>query len=297
MTRLPILALALTGVNASILGKRQDFGGSADDFERHVRDVCEPLEESGQRDFNAPCNAFAAIQQECQFGHGTRDLLLSPDFLERYQAGDEEAATELDQIAELDIELLSPDAQRACICQSQFNNMVNGCMRCYEAHGGKEDVHWVNESMIEEAVGSYCDADVPATEGFINVLVGFLDPFYEGIPTELETATYSDPIGNATAVSNYFTPSVTGTPAYAPAFPTGNSSGENITFTSTSVSGGMIVPTASGAEGAESSDAANSDVAEEDTATATFDGGAVQSAMAHSGAVGVLGFAALIAAL
>jgi hypothetical protein len=86
--------------------------------------------------------------------------------------------------------------------------------------------------------------------------------------------------------------------AYIPAIPTAESSGGNVTYTSSMTSGGQIVPTAVGNERGQSTGASQSSgSAQSSAATASSDAGAVQTAMAHSGAFGALGLAALIAAL
>jgi len=83
-------------------------------------------------------------------------------------------------------------------------------------------------------------------------------------------------------------------PAYIPALPTAESSGANVTYTTSLTSGGEIVPTAGAAQ---SSGSASSGAAQSGAATASSDAGAMQTAMAHSGTFGALGLAALIAAL
>lgn len=86
--------------------------------------------------------------------------------------------------------------------------------------------------------------------------------------------------------------------------PTAESSGGNVTYTSSMTSDGQIVPTAVRNEREQSTGSSqsagssqSSGSAKSGAATASSDAGAVQTAMAHSGAFGALGLAALIAAL
>lgn len=80
--------------------------------------------------------------------------------------------------------------------------------------------------------------------------------------------------------------------------PTAESSGGNVTYTTSMTSDGQIVPTAVGNEREQSTGSSTSSgSAQSGSATASSDAGAMQTAMAHSGALGALGLAALIAAL
>lgn len=72
-----------------------------------------------------------------------------------------------------------------------------------------------------------------------------------------------------------------------------------MTYTTSKTSNGQIVPTAVGNERVEGSDSTGTTaITQSGEATApSSDSGAMQTAMAHSGAFGALGFAAIIAAL
>jgi hypothetical protein len=85
--------------------------------------------------------------------------------------------------------------------------------------------------------------------------------------------------------------------AYIPAMPTPESSGGNVTYTTSQTSNGEIVPTAVGDERETSSGSAQSGGAQSGSATTASDAGAMQTAMAQSVAFGALGLAALVAAL
>jgi hypothetical protein len=90
--------------------------------------------------------------------------------------------------------------------------------------------------------------------------------------------------------------------AYIPAMPTPESSGANVTYTTSKTMSGEIVPTAVGDEretssGSAQSGSAQSGSAKSGSATTASDAGAMQTAMAQSVAFGALGLAALVAAL
>lgn len=80
---------------------------------------------------------------------------------------------------------------------------------------------------------------------------------------------------------------------------------DNITYTSTRTSDGQIVPTASGikqhkssgGEKASSSSGGRSGSSSSSSETGSSKGGALKTAMPPPGALGALGFAAMIAAL
>ena len=197
MTRLSLLALAFAGANASLLSKRQDSTAPDEDYADLLQAACRPTTDRGY-DFNAPCNAVLAIQYECMYGPvGGEIIRADPDDMETI-AGDGDGPGE--QPAE---------AQRICFCQSQFEDMIAGCMKCLQSHGGVEGEDWFDMSNIDPVMEKYCDANTLATEGFDTF-------FYNAVERNTSadgssTSVFSDPIGTATDVSLYsFTPSVTG---------------------------------------------------------------------------------------
>ena len=195
MNHLTILALALAGANAAGLSKRQY--SESDDY---LQQVCAPADEAGNRDWSAPCNAVLSIQYECGYGTAGGELIRNPprDIDDQY-GDDDEGPPEQPY-----------DAQRICVCQSQFRDQVTGCMKCFKDHGGVEGNDWFSPSLIDPAMNDYCNASAPATESFADFLFTHVMPDGE-TDTESESSTFSDPIGNKTDVSLYFTPSVTGT--------------------------------------------------------------------------------------
>jgi hypothetical protein len=290
MNRLSVFTLAVAGANASILHKRQGFTSeSPSEFADYMSNVCNAQDESGETDMNLPCNQITAIQVECSFGPKAGDWW-------RNQSGSD------DDDGSENLAMLPYETQRVCICQSQHNDVLRGCFACQKAHGGLLPDEWINEDKIKEVTDKYCDADTPATDSYVNSIARALDfmaPNWDEIVNPA-SVTYSDPIGSSTDVSLYFTPSVTGTAAYVPVLPTGAGNSSNVTYTSSRTSGGLIIPTAivGGEEGSSSGNEESSSVSGSGSSdTASSDGGALQTAMAHPGALGALGLAAIIAAL
>jgi hypothetical protein len=291
MNRLSVFALAFVGANASLLHKRQGYSSdSPSDFADYMSNVCMALDESGASDMNLPCNQIISIQYQCIYGAKYGDAWRSRSFEDIENDEDEEDP------------MLPNEAQRVCICQSQHNELAKGCIDCQKAHGGGGPEDYLSDDQMKEVMDKYCDANTPATQPYAIAIaqeVVFMGPDWDSILSGNATSTtYSDPIGSATDVSLYFTPSVTGTPVYIPALPTG--SGSNLTYTSSSTSGGLIVPTAFGSEqdgSSGSKEESSSGSSSGSSETASSDGGAMQTAMAHPGALGALGFAAMIAAL
>lgn len=294
MNRLSVFALAFAGANASLLNKRQGFSSDApSEIADDVSDICLALDETGKSDMNLPCNQIVSIQYQCLGGSKLGDSWRNQSFDNN---GDSE-----------ETEILPNEAQRVCICQSQHNDLIKGCAECFRVHGGIAPENSLTDDQIHEVMDKYCDANTPATESYADVVsqLLFMGPNWGEISnSSTDSTTYSDPIGSATDVSLYFTASVTGSAAYIPGLPTGSPS--NMSYTSSSTSGGLIVPTAignekegssSGEEDSSSASSSGASGASGASETASSDGGAMQTAMAHPGALGALGLAAVIAAL
>lgn len=294
MKRSILVSLAVAGASASLF-KRQLWDvpeeGSEEAFNRQIEQVCRPSNTTSftaTPDLNAPCNALMVIQYQCLYGPGMLDYIIRPEAV----GEDREEPT-----------LLSNETQRDCICQSQHTDMLKGCMACFKEHGSTDSEMDVTEDKIQSIMDDYCKADNVPTQSFDMV---FYDSFEDDEEDESSTissasaasTTFSDPLNNATDVSLYFTPSVTGSAAYMPAIPTPESSGVNASYTSVSTSGGQIVPTAAGASGSGSESEQSSGSEESGSASATeSDSGAMQTAMAQAGVFGAVGIAALMAAL
>jgi hypothetical protein len=191
MNRLSLFTLAFASANAAFLSKRQ-----FSQLDEHLDSVCRPVKDSGL-DMDAPCNAVVSIEYECTIGPGGGEEL-------RSFTPDNDSDVEEEQNTQ------PKETQRVCICQSQFRDMVDGCMKCNKAHGGIEGNDWYNASIINEAMDRYCNVDTPATEDFATF-------FFKAVETNStessldEPHEFSDPLANATSISQYFTASVTGT--------------------------------------------------------------------------------------
>lgn len=204
MNRLTILALTLASANATGLLKRQDSDADlSSEIDDYLEEVCEPADESGMRDWSAPCNAVISIQYECMYGAAGAKLIREPASETDDQTGDDDDGPPEQP----------NDAQRVCFCQSQFADQIAGCMKCHEAHGGVEGSDWFSGDLIDPAVKQYCNASKPADQSFASFFFDLVSP-ENGTTTDspaASTSAFLDPIGNKTDVSLYFTPSVTGT--------------------------------------------------------------------------------------
>jgi hypothetical protein len=203
MNRLTILALALATANAAGFIKRQDSEDNQDsELDDYLSEVCEPADDNGVRDWSAPCNAVLSIQYECMYGTAGGEYIRAPPQESDFQHGDDDGLPEQPN-----------EAQRICFCQSQFRDQIAGCMKCHKDHGGAEGSDWFGANLIDPATKEYCDASKPANESFSDFFLNHIS-LDNGTTTDspaAQTSTFSDPIGNKTDVSLYFTPSVTGT--------------------------------------------------------------------------------------
>lgn len=238
-----------------------------------------PATANDEQDWNAPCNAVVAIEYQCIYGADIMEALSGRrDDLDDYE----------------DPPMMSNETQRDCICQSQLMNQAAGCKACFEAHGGEAPSRtFIDFDRLEPLMNKYCNASATPTEAFPMVVYSLV--VTGPLESTAAATTYSDPIGNATDVSRYFTPSMTGSAAWNPAMPTAESSGATSTYASVKTSGGQIVPLESGeAVSVDGGSAATSSGGSSETDSGS---GAVPTAMVGSGALGALGFAALVAAL
>jgi hypothetical protein len=269
---------------------------------KRLAEACYPGFSEQKIDFTAPCAAIQVIQAECVWGPEAGEWI-------KNQLGKPPSSDGPEFISE-DWEQQPLDVQRACLCSSQYSNLALGCGACFESRGVElaDMVVYMatsNATTVQEFEKMYCAADVEPTldnrvEAF-DILLGQDYDYTKPRPTA--SATASDSLGNATAVSLYFTASVSS--AYTVDMPTASSSASQThanawyTYTSLSTSDGLIVPTAMSLKSVTASppDASASGSGAGDS-TATAEAGAMQTAMAHSGlGAGALGLAALVFAL
>lgn len=288
MKQFLIIALAIAGTSASSIDQllQAPAAGSEEDFNEQVSQICLPRNSSNLPDQNAPCNALMAIQLRCIYGSDALEII----------SGSQDVDTR-------EPRKLPVDTQRTCICSSQHTDMVLGCFACFKEHGSTDPEIGTDPDKVQSFMEDYCDVNKPARD-YANAIIELAPEDEEDISSTASSessaaTTFSDPIGNATDVSLYYTPSVTGTPAYMPGIPTPESSGASATYTSTSISDGQIVPTAVANEN-EAAGSEESGSGSEATGSGTStesDSGAVQTAMAQVGAAGAVGIVALMAAL
>ena len=267
-----------------------------------LAEACYPGFSEQKIDFTAPCAAIQVIQAECVWGPEAGEWV-------KTQLG-KPASSDGPEFIPEDWEQQPLDVQRACYCSSQHADMVLGCGACFASHGVEladmaSYLATSNATAVEEFEKMYCASDVEPTQdnmiAAFDVLLGQDYDYTKPRPTA--SATASDSLGNATAVSLYFTASVSS--GYTVDMPTASFSASQThanawyTYTSLSTSDGLIVPTAISGERVTASppDASASGSGAGDS-TATEAAGAMQTAMVRSGiGAGALGLAALVFAL
>lgn len=244
-------------------------------------EVCFPNSTSGEPDFNAPCNVYAAIEAQCLLGSEGLELLKNPsmDMIMRLIQG---------EVPESTLEL---DEQRACVCQSQYLDATKGCNACgVQTSLYSEDYAERYDALVSDVMDNYCRVDnTPTMPLVVQIAAAIAENPAEWLDPQVSNATSTE---TATAVSNYYTLSVPGSSAYSIPFPTGSG---NATSTSLRVSGGVIVPTATAAGGESTSTADGSDGGDADGEddVAESEGGAMQTAVVGSYAFGMFACAAL----
>lgn len=303
---------AATAVNARGILLRRQGNFSEYDLDEYGFQVCHPEygrdDSRGDSDLNAPCPAMDYVWTECTYGsvfaakeHDpyVSDLSYPPENTER--------------------------EKQICICQSQFFDLWAGCDECYTAHGldqayGDEDV--IPKTELSSFKSSYCQATMtapPEVYSAWEAVVTSLNPPTTTITNYGETSsgqsiasTYSlsDPIGNKTDASLYFTPAVSGSAEYIffesqpgisvrttyydvstsyirSTVPVSQTSSRSSRTSFATDAAGDIVPTASGASTVTPT-----------AGTTTRSGAAVATLTADRvAAVGVLGLAAVVAYL
>jgi hypothetical protein len=237
---------------------------SPSDYEGSVEQAmngCLPRNATGNLDFDAPCNQLVAIKAQCAYGPQALQLLTAPvvsDSNPEFNPG---------------VPKVSPEAERTCICQSQYADAEIGCFRCMKAHQlllTKQNL----EVSIHARMEQYCDVDYKATQSFSEFAFEFAVEYFSEHDAPMDYFT-AEIISTSTDVSLYYTMSVTRSDAYDIAVPTPSS--RDVFYTSTRTSGGQIVPTARTVK---------------DPGSPTTDSGA---AVTNAGAAGMLAVAALAA--
>ena len=232
----------------------------------YLTEVCLPLNSTGYPDYNAPCNAMLAIQYQCAFGPEQGLALINSVFGPNADSSSDDFPVPQER---------DNSTQRACVCSSQFFSQVTGCLACQKGHGDSS-AEGVTPQYLSSISSQYCAASVTPTAALADYLANIAEP----TSTNTATSSFSDPIGNKTAVSYYWTPSVTGTAAYLIPTSTG----------ALSTSDGQIKPTATVNNAAGTSD--NGGAA--GTSTSSRGAAAQTQAAAMAGVIGLAGFVALL---
>ncbi|KAK3686745.1 hypothetical protein LTR37_019495 [Vermiconidia calcicola] len=248
--------MLLSTVSAS-LAKRQR------DPNQYVSSICMPVNGTGDADYSAPCNVVQALQYQCIYG------------------------VPLDESTNSRARPQANSTQRLCACQSQMFDMLHGCLACYEEHGMPGGLG-VSDDVISTASSEYCAASATPSLGLAEYLFQFAsDPEVSSLASSVRAAastSFTDPIGNQTAVSLYYTPQVTGSAALdVPDLTRG------ATATTTNVVDGQVVATASETSGGSTGSAAGSA-----SPSAAGEGGAGRLKVAVGGVIGLAGIVAVL---
>ncbi|KAK3680300.1 hypothetical protein LTR78_000678 [Recurvomyces mirabilis] len=310
MQHFTLITLALATSSSANFLKRQADCSDPNSYQcqisqaQYLVGVCQPTNDTGSPDLTAPCNQVSAITAQCVYG---------ADGLAAFN-GD---PTSYDNSnSDADVPMLSNGTQRDCVCSSQFFNVLGGCSDCYKAHGVGEDPTsgYVDPAFISSASSSYCAVTNTPTVGFAEVLYAYVtgdvgSSLASVASTASVTSTFSDPIGNNTAVSLYYTPSITGSSAWVVAQATETpsnstmSSGSSSESASGSASGsassaqlatsnGQIVPTAGASSTASRSGSGTASGSAAASASGSSGAGKKEAA-AIAGVVALAGFVAL----
>lgn len=282
MHHLPLVALFAAVATASSLRGDNSTNNCANDPNSpdckatYLQDVCAPGTYSADINLQAPCNMQRDILYECMYGqkanvgkHGLEIPSGKPK---------------------------SPSIQRDCICQGFYFDVTQGCEDCYQAHGaGQHDV--LPSSVLSALSSSYCAATATPTAGIADYQLKFLNkPQYKTLLSSSSgtaTSTFSDPIGNKTDVSLYWTAPVSGTAILNVGEFTGTA-----TPTTTDVQNGQIVATAQ-ATGTANTVAQPTGMTQtgsvQSAGTTTTSGGAArQTEAAFAGVLGLVGVVAML---
>ncbi|KAK5738183.1 hypothetical protein LTR17_006213 [Elasticomyces elasticus] len=218
MQHLTLLTLGLAAVSSASSMKRQlqcSTDPTSDDCQEqeadYIQQVCNPTNTTGYPDFNAPCNQIQAITLQCMYGAAGLSALQGDVPDASYGSDDEDNS----------VETVSNTTQQECICQSQWFNIAAGCNDCYHAHGASGGDNIVGDlapSLFASLSSSYCAVTNTPTMGFDMVVYGLatgsVASSLASVASTASPSTFSDPIGNQTAVSYYYTPSITGSAAW-----------------------------------------------------------------------------------
>ena len=171
----------------------------------YLNEVCAPPTLNASLDLSMPCNQNNVLYNECVFGRTFDEVWNSTSGQWVKDVG--EGWTQQ-----------SISNQRLCACESQFFPTLVGCTECWRAHGS--NVEAFNATAASSISSSYCAASATLAVGLEKVMAAFYnDTAAEALSGGDAKATssvsaFSDPLKGSTAVSYYYTPSVTGTAVF-----------------------------------------------------------------------------------
>ena len=283
---LPIAPLALFAslCTASLLSCKKHPHSKFCEFD-YLVSVCQPGFNSADVDLNAPCNVHDNLGMACEYG---QKINVGKTGLE-FPKGP----------------MQSNSTQRLCICESQYFEAFHGCTDCIKAHGAGE-VHGLAlpSDIINSMSSAYCAATATPSLGLFDFQESFLaKPQFKSIFSLTSTAQtsemFSDPLGNKTDVSLYYTGAATGSAALDIWRFTGTASP-----TTTVVEKGQIVATANTkapttakatAKGTATQVATGRQSTSPGTSTTSTGGsGARQTDAALAGVLGLVGVVAML---
>lgn len=301
MHQLSTSALSIASAHAlssNILKRQSPSNDNAND---HADDVCIPKNSTGSPDFDAPCNVFIAIQTQCVYGPQAADYVALPE--------DDEAWSDTSEWTEQ-----TPEAQRDCLCQSQFLNQAAGCQKCYESQGSSFFEYASAFAGLEHGFAEFIEEDYCAVDNtpedtwakYVYSAALTASP-PKSAATSSSASMSSTVPATETNVSLYFTASVPGSSAYLVSQPTPTGSSGNVTYTSLNTEGGMIKPTnvasvgdkdgeeSGSSDNSESSGSAAAGNAEQTGSSSSDESAAVRMSLANTAIVaGAVGIAATI---
>jgi hypothetical protein len=190
----------------------------------YLNSICLPGFQSKDIDLNAPCNMALYIGIECVYG--------SKPNITKHGIEDPRGP------------MVSNHTQQLCICESQYFESTIGCESCFNKHGGSSNAGIALPlNVISSLSSAYCAATATpiGIDDFQNSYMQkpqFSTLFPSSSSGTSVTATFSDPLANSTAISLYYTATVTGSEALDVGVFTGTGT------TTTLVSDGQIVATA-----------------------------------------------------
>lgn len=200
MHRIPLVALFASLATATLLGRDvsqkecKKHPNSRECENKYLQNICAPGLSNADTNLKAPCNIHAYIGLECTYG---QKINVNKNGLEIPTGKTKSNST-----------------QRLCICESEYFNAALGCVACFQAHGGAQDEP-VPSSVINSLSSAYCAATATPSLGIFDYQQVYLDkPQFSSLLSSSSgtaTSTFSDPIGNKTDVSLYWTAPVTGT--------------------------------------------------------------------------------------